>query len=112
MQNFAYLITSSTAWFLTVTVVSSTVQLSILPEIDHIYEEFIAGTTDKTSRVPKFVISSTLSIDSWVSLFHVQFAPETELQGKLQSYWIFWKKPSLVNTVCDLVGIQIDCADV
>ena len=67
--NLAYLITPSTAGFLTVAVVSATVEFPILPEVDHVYQKFTAGTADKTSWMPEFVIPSPLSID--LSLIHI-----------------------------------------
>lgn len=72
--DISYLIASSTAGFFTITIMSSTVQVAILPEIDHVYKKFATGTTDKTSWVPQFVISCTFCIDSWVTFFHVQLA--------------------------------------
>uniref|UniRef100_A0A2D4IK30 Uncharacterized protein n=1 Tax=Micrurus lemniscatus lemniscatus TaxID=129467 RepID=A0A2D4IK30_MICLE len=84
------LITTSTARFFTVTVVSATIEFSIFPEIDHIYQEFTAGAADKASRMPEFVISSSLSIHSWVTFFHILIAPETEiLRSFLTSLFVF-----------------------
>lgn len=61
---------------------SATIQLAILPEINHVDQEFMAGTADETSWVPQFIISCPFSIDGWVSLLHTQFAAVAGLKGK------------------------------
>lgn len=76
------LITASTSGFLAVTVVSATVQLPILPEINHVDQEFLAGTADEASRVPQFIVASPFSIDGRVTCLHTQFAAVAGLKGK------------------------------
>lgn len=77
-----YLITASTSWFLTVTVMSATVQLPILPEINHVNQEFVAGTAGETSWVPQFIIAGPFSVDGWVTFLHTLFAAVAGLKGK------------------------------
>lgn len=77
------LITASTAGLLAVTVMSATVQLPILPEVNHVDQEFTTGAADKTCRVPEFVVASSFSIDGWVSFPHGVFAAVTGILGLL-----------------------------
>lgn len=60
---------------------SATVQLPILPEINHVDQELMAGTADETSRVPQFIIAGPFSVDGWVTLFHTLFAAVAGLKG-------------------------------
>lgn len=80
-----YLITASTAGLLAVTVMSATVQLPILPEVDHVDQEFTTDATDETSRVPEFIIASPFRIDGWVSFLHGQSAAVTGLGERAQT---------------------------
>lgn len=77
-----YLITASTSGFLTVTVMSATVQFPILPKIDHVNQEFMTGAADETSWVPQFVVAGPFSIDGRVTLLHAQVAAVAGLKGK------------------------------
>ncbi|KAG8142883.1 hypothetical protein E2320_006067 [Naja naja] len=56
MLQMPVLTFSFTARFFTVTVVSATIEFSIFPEIDHIYQEFTAGAADKASRMPDLFV--------------------------------------------------------
>lgn len=76
-----YLITASTSGLLTVAVMSATVQLPVLPEINHVDQELMAGTAHKTSWVPQFIVTSPFRIDGWVTFLHAQFAAVAGLQG-------------------------------
>lgn len=68
------LITASTSGFLTITVMPATVQLPILPEINHVNQEFTTGAADETCWVPEFIVASPFCVDGWVPFFHAQFA--------------------------------------
>lgn len=61
---------------------SATVQLAILPEINHVDQEFMAHTADETSWVPQFIVAGPFSIDGWVSFLHTQFAAVAGLKAK------------------------------
>lgn len=80
-----YLITPSTAGLLAVTVMSATVQLPILPEVNHVDQEFTTGAADETGWVPEFVVASPFSIDSWVSFLHDVSAAVTGLGQRTQT---------------------------
>lgn len=73
------LITAGTSGFLAVTVVSATEQLPILPEINHVDQQFRAGAADKTRWVPQFIIAGPLGIDGGVALLHAQLAAIAEI---------------------------------
>lgn len=75
------LITAGTAWFLTVTVMSTTVELPVLPEINHVHQEFTAGAADEASRVPQFIVASPFCIHGWVAFLHAQLAAVAEILG-------------------------------
>lgn len=79
------LITASTAGLLAVTVMSATVQLPILPEVNHVDQEFTTGAADKTRRVPELIVASPFSIDGWVSFLHAVFAAVTGLGERSQT---------------------------
>lgn len=77
------LVTASTAGLLTVTVMSATVQLPILPEVNHVDQEFTTGAADKTRRVPELIVASPFSIDGRLAFVHGVFAAVTGILGLL-----------------------------
>lgn len=81
----ADLIAASTAGLLAVTVMSAAVQLPILPEVNHVDQEFTTGAADKTCRVPELIVASPLSVDGWVSFIHGVFAAVTGLGERNQT---------------------------
>lgn len=79
------LVTASTAGLLTVTVMSATVQLPILPEVNHVDQEFTTGAADKTRRVPELIVASPFSIDGRLAFVHGVFAAVTGLRERSQT---------------------------
>lgn len=61
---------------------SATVQLPVLPEINHVDQEFMAGTADKTRGVPQFTVAGPFGIDGRVTFLHAQFAAIAGLKGQ------------------------------
>lgn len=64
------LITSGTPWLLAVSIVSSTVQFTLFPEVDHVHQQFFAGAAYEAGRVPQFVIAGSFSIHGRVAKTH------------------------------------------
>lgn len=64
------LITASTARLLAVSIVASTVQLALLPEVDHVHQQLVAGATHEACWVPHLVVAGPLSVDSWLAQTH------------------------------------------
>lgn len=86
-----HLIAASAAGLLAVSIVASTVQLAFLPEVDHIHQEFAAGTTHEARWVPQLVVASPLSIDSWLAQAHGLLAVMARLEGKEEKKrWLVW----------------------
>lgn len=67
---FSHLITASTSWLFTVSIVAPAVHVAFLPEVDHVHQQFVAGTAHKACWVPQLVIAGPLSIDCWLTLTH------------------------------------------
>lgn len=86
----SHLITASAPRLLAVSIVASTVQLAFLPEVDHIHQEFGAGTTHKAGWVPQFVVACPLSIDSWLTQTHWLLAVMARLEGREEERWLIW----------------------
>lgn len=78
----SYLIAAGTAGLLTVTVVSAAEQLPVLPEIDHVNQEFRAGAAGEAGWVPQPVIASPLGVDGGLALLHEQLAGRAELKER------------------------------
>lgn len=64
------LITPGTPWLLAVSVVASTVQFTLFPEVDHVHQQLFAGAAYEAGRVPQFVVSGSFGVHSRVAEAH------------------------------------------
>lgn len=61
---------------------TSTVQLSFLPEVDHVHQQFVTGAAHETRRVPQFVVAGPLGVDGRRAQTHGALAVVARLEKK------------------------------
>lgn len=64
----SHLVTPCTPGLLAVSIVTAAVQLTLLPEVDHVHQQLFAGAADKAGRVPQLVVAGAFCV-------HCRFAP-------------------------------------
>ena len=75
-----HLITASTAGLLAVAVVTATVQLPLLPEVDHVHQQLAALAADEAGRVPQLVVAGALGVHRRLAATHGQLAMAARLR--------------------------------
>ena len=65
-----YLVAPPAARLLAVPVVAPAVQLALLPEIDHVHQQFLTGAAHEACRVPQLVVAGPLGVDGRLAQTH------------------------------------------
>lgn len=65
-----HLVTATTAWLLAVAIVAAAVHLALLPEVDHVNQQLLAGAAHEAGRVPQLVVAGPLGVDGRLTASH------------------------------------------
>lgn len=77
-----HLVAAPAARLLAVSVMASTEELSLLPEVDHVHQQLLAGAAHEAGRVPHLVVAGPLGVDGRLAQTHRQLAVMARLWEK------------------------------
>lgn len=76
-----HLVAAAAARLLAVAVVAAAVHLALLPEVDHVHQQLLAGAAHEAGRVPQLVVAGPLGVDGRLAAGHRLLAVVARLAG-------------------------------